>query len=70
MTNDNIRILGIYRGEGWVASILYFANGQHRTVDLEYDEAAEFIEAIEANPDARYEYARAIARANEKEINA
>jgi len=52
MTEENIA--GIYTGNGWVASILYWnANGELETLDLEYDEAAEFIEAVEANPHQR-----------------
>jgi hypothetical protein len=67
--SDNIRIMGVYRGAGWTASVMYCVKDTYRTVDLEYDEAAEFLEAITANPDATFEYARTVAEANEKEIN-
>lgn len=38
--------------------IAYMANGEHRTLALEYDDAGDFTDAINENPSAADYYAR------------
>ena len=65
MSDNTIRITGIYIGSAFNVSIMYTINGQWRSIDLEYDEAADFNDAIEANPDDRHAIALAYAKAEE-----
>jgi hypothetical protein len=66
----SIEVHAIQPHSGIHVDIQYTVDGEPRTLTLEHDDAGEFLEAIAANPDATFDYARAIAEANEKEINA